>query len=757
MLVDVARGLLLFLRLSSMAYGQITQHSPGDQPSPLRIQYLSSCCEALTLSDPVALVYCVGSAANASQTIIKRANRTPLARFALVTYGSTSIWSYAAYAFGVNQAYAEHNGYLFHMANPATSNYEPNDLRWNKVKIVEDCLRMWADSIDYIVWLDADLVVLDMGMQLDLIVQQQPQAEVWISTEHAGSSSLSNTGFVIFRNSEFTKWFLDAWWTFGNRTVQSDQEAFDQLYRQFMHDDGATKKIVILPTDALNSYPPAATRQKPSNQVLHMMGDHSPFRARAFRAALRDICRVVSGSQQQSQQIDTGGDTMHVGMSHSQQGQLQRQLGVNQAHLLAWGLVEYKNDFERSVAAFEARLNSSRVAFASEGSSDGARQMHAVYNDPFAAGHLTNTVVRYSEMLEWIEKQWTPAEVQALRSGHRTAWESTLHNFSETDAEAVMATNDASSRLGAHARSGYELRRRLFYLLLENLEASGGSGGAGDQADLAAASDDDRVMLLKDVLEQGQNMMKVVPVVDEKRRIMDILLRVSEELLAKAEPGRRNYVRNAIGELRVDQAFLALSEAGTGADAGADNAHTSPDAHKQRALVHLQEALRIKEDLALEQGDHALPQVLIIVADFLCRQLQRFQQSWAYFDRAVAIYERRMGSADPLLGTYLYLSAQARMAAGNDTLAVPLLQRAIGIMETNGGVSRDLPQAQNFLDRAMNKSSQNINSSGSDPDGSADNQPGEKDKKDKKKKKKKNRRKKSEAKIDSTLSYKGEL
>jgi tetratricopeptide (TPR) repeat protein len=678
------------------------------------------------------LINCVESAANASQAIARRKEKP---RFGLITYASTSLLPFSAYAFAVNQAYAEHNGYLFHMADPSTSNYEPKDLRWNKVKIVEKGLRTWANSsVEFIVWLDADLVVLDMGMKLELIVQQEPRAEIWLSTEHAGSSSLSNTGFIIFRNSEFTRWFLNAWWTFGDRTTQSDQESFDQLYRQFMQDQGAAKKIVILPTDALNSYPPAATRQKPSNQVLHLMGDHTPFRARAFRAALRDICRVVDSGRMQSQQINTQGDATGNAAPQQQgqgQGRLQRQLGVDQAHLLAWGLVEYKHDFERSVAAFEARLNT-----------NGARHLHAGYNDPFAAGHLTNAVIRYSEMLEWVDKQWAPADVQALRNGYRTSWESALHNFFETEAEAAAAAGavdgDDGSRLGAHASSGRDLRRRLFYLLVENLEAS--SGGSGGQTLQAAASPDERVVLLKDVLEQGQNLMKVVPApaVDEKRQIMDILLRVSEELLAKVEPGRRNYVRNAIGELQIDQAFLALSEGGnessTGADGGGGGggAVPNPDAHKQRALVHLQEALRIKEDLALEQGDHALPQVLIVVADFFCRQLRRYQQSWPYFDRAVTIYERRMGSLDPLLGTYLYLSAQARMAAGDDSSAVPLLRRAIGIMEANGRVSRDLSQAEAFLERALDKSSQRASSSESTP--------GDKVKKKKRKRKFKSRK-----------------
>ena len=35
-----------------------------------------------------------------------------------------------------------------------------------------------------------------------------------------------------------------------------------------------TKRIAILPPDALNSDPPAMIQQKPYNQVLHLMVSH---------------------------------------------------------------------------------------------------------------------------------------------------------------------------------------------------------------------------------------------------------------------------------------------------------------------------------------------------------------------------------------------------------------------------------------------------------------------------------------------------
>ena len=49
---------------------------------------------------------------------------------AIISYASSDIMDYAAYAFGVNSAYAEQNGYDMHFMNEiGGANHEPNDPR----------------------------------------------------------------------------------------------------------------------------------------------------------------------------------------------------------------------------------------------------------------------------------------------------------------------------------------------------------------------------------------------------------------------------------------------------------------------------------------------------------------------------------------------------------------------------------------------------------------------------------------------------
>ena len=76
-----------------------------------------------------------------------------------MTFASKPIWDYAAYSLAINAAYAAHNGYVIKILTD--NNYNVNDDRWTKVKILEEAIDpmnvpsvAWATHLDYIVWMD---------------------------------------------------------------------------------------------------------------------------------------------------------------------------------------------------------------------------------------------------------------------------------------------------------------------------------------------------------------------------------------------------------------------------------------------------------------------------------------------------------------------------------------------------------------------------------------------------------------------------
>ena len=267
------------------------------QPKDLHLLGVEKCCEFV--DDAVALMKCVNTSAYRNMERIYdsiRSHGGPTLGVGIVTYATENIWDYTAFSLAVNEAFAEHNGYIMLHLDPVSANFDQFDARWNKVKILEEALhpeRGWARDLDYVMWVDADLIFLDMGLRIEQVAAAHPKAHVLMSAEHAGSTTLVNSGTVTVRNTKWARQFLADWWNHAERNLYSDQEQFDLLYESRRAE--MSEKVAILPPDALNSDPPAMTRQKPYNQVLHLMGEHTHFRVKAFGSAYREICRKAGG------------------------------------------------------------------------------------------------------------------------------------------------------------------------------------------------------------------------------------------------------------------------------------------------------------------------------------------------------------------------------------------------------------------------------------------------------------------------------
>jgi hypothetical protein len=91
-----------------------------------------------------------------------------------------------------------------------------------------------------------------------------------------------NSGCLLIKNSQWSRSFLQQWWEIQDRKLLSDQEQFDLLYQTLLSREQESsdqqkqiklleEKIKILPPYALNSDPPAMTKQQEHHPVLHLM------------------------------------------------------------------------------------------------------------------------------------------------------------------------------------------------------------------------------------------------------------------------------------------------------------------------------------------------------------------------------------------------------------------------------------------------------------------------------------------------------
>ena len=181
------------LLVASNVLGQI-RNEAVDQPSPLNVPATAKCCSkldrasVLKASSIARFTACV----NASSEVIAPNDDKDVV---IITYSSPApgyfgikdISMFGAFQAGLTLTYAEHNGYKFRTLGPETgSNYQPSDARWNKVRIMYEALhpeRGWARHAKYLVWIDTDAVVLDLGMRIEAIGDAYPEADMIASAD----------------------------------------------------------------------------------------------------------------------------------------------------------------------------------------------------------------------------------------------------------------------------------------------------------------------------------------------------------------------------------------------------------------------------------------------------------------------------------------------------------------------------------------------------------------------------------------------
>jgi hypothetical protein len=206
-------------------------------------QFLDECCykDGDRKDGSDILLKCVKSFLPVSH----KSTSSPL-RIGIVTYIDDNITSYAAYSLAINTAYALHTNYDFMVLSPEThSDYEPRDPRWNRVKILSKLMMEPREEekdkekekgeeesnegigtysdFDYVVWLDADLAVVDWTLSIERLVEAFPDHDLLLSAEYHAETGVANTGSIIAKNTAWTQSFLQQWWSVFDHSLNHDQ------------------------------------------------------------------------------------------------------------------------------------------------------------------------------------------------------------------------------------------------------------------------------------------------------------------------------------------------------------------------------------------------------------------------------------------------------------------------------------------------------------------------------------------------------
>jgi hypothetical protein len=302
---------------------QITD-APRDQPF-VYTNNLTKCCQYLESSQE--LLHCANK--SASNHFYKDTMQTKIAS---VSYSTSGILDYGAYSMAVNTFYSEVNSYGMRLLTPEDgARYEPRDERWNKVKILLDALNPetgWGRQLEYILWLDSDLIFLDIGMKIEEIMENYKSYDILFSADPQLENGVVNSGLFIVKNNEWSRQFLHDWWYSYDRILGMDQHIFSKLWESGQPD--IANHIKILRTDALNTHFPSWVHQKPHNQILHLAGVSGIMRQLSFKEAFTQICRHVN-THEAAISVDSDSSSVPTGVSLKQ---LPRQLGVDRQFLI---------------------------------------------------------------------------------------------------------------------------------------------------------------------------------------------------------------------------------------------------------------------------------------------------------------------------------------------------------------------------------------------------------------------------------------
>ncbi len=635
--------LCVFLLLIGLIKGHGITEKAAPQPEYLQVsQSMESCCSLVNSTWP-QLMKCVNASAIRHEKVFGES-----AKIGIVTFATHDIWNYTAFSYGVNQIYAENNGYIFRHIDDSSAGSEsldPRDSRWNKVKILEEALDTWGKGLDYVVWVDADIVVLDMGLKIEDVVEAHPRAHIFSSAEHAGSSTLINSGMLIAKNSVFTRTFLRAWWGYGDRSLYSDQEQFDLLYKHcedrwhgvakgtigssskaeslaLLRDApfDVTENIAILPPDALNSDPPAMTRQRPQNQILHLMGEHTAYRAHVFQAGLVELCHMLHSQS---------GDLSMIAPRHV----LAPQLTLTQPNLLQWTVEIYGSEVTEIMREYAA----------------GAP--YGEYGIP-ESRRLSNAVHHFAHAIDY--------------------------SNANRDNEGLRGGSNISTR---------QLRRSVWELLLENIVSR---RDTHSQSERSHRVDSDWPELLKIVAEAGQQLVSLSSMpFAERQEISERVMLLLEEILRVCHKQQQPAVLHMVAHMHSETGMLQYQQ-GLG----------------HESLEHFHLSLQIYRDLSVHTGKHILVQPLTNLANALSTQ-KYFPQAFPLFEEAIQEAENVLGLRHESIANHYVNFGISKLQWGAYAEASVLLRKALHIFDANDADMSAEPcrKARMFLAAAKRKDS----------------------------------------------------
>jgi hypothetical protein len=169
----------------------------------------------------------------------------------------TSNLKYATTSEKINKKYCEKYGFDYFSQtddNLIKTISDNRAVQWYKIKFIQDQLK--SNDADYIVFMDADAIVVKSEIDIRDFIQKYPNKELIISEDFG--PDIVNTGVMIFKNTQWSIDFLERVWEGGNKISRGKyrgeiwhEQTIMSIYLHVNEND-RDKTVILHPSD-LNS------------------------------------------------------------------------------------------------------------------------------------------------------------------------------------------------------------------------------------------------------------------------------------------------------------------------------------------------------------------------------------------------------------------------------------------------------------------------------------------------------------------------
>lgn len=208
-------------------------------------------------------------------------------KIAVCTWYDDNIKEYADITSKINKKYCDKNNYDYIVDH--TRRLPDRHQSWECIRLLKKLLNKY----DYVVWIDADACFRYDHPNQNLlrdIINQNKDKDIMFSYDHPRDPNEINCGFIIMKNTEYSKQFCNEIIHNKNQQCTSHYNnfAWEQDCVRYLHNNNINslkEKSIILPFKLLQTF---FINENKDSLIIHISGQNTQTRITVFNKLIEN-------------------------------------------------------------------------------------------------------------------------------------------------------------------------------------------------------------------------------------------------------------------------------------------------------------------------------------------------------------------------------------------------------------------------------------------------------------------------------------